>query len=195
MMNLSTKNRRISLIILDSIAIVVSFFLSILLRFDFIFPTSRAIDLFPFLPMIIVTQIVFFTFSKFYDVIWRFTSLWDMYEIIKTAIITNLISIVLFSFYKGAEGYPRSVLLIFLLLNILTVSFIRIAVRLFHHTNQLKSNKKNIYKKNIVLVGAGNTGEKIAREIKTSANSPYNLVGFFDDDLSIKNSTLHGVKI
>ena len=50
-------------------------------------------------------------------------------------------------------------------------------------------------KKRIILIGAGKTGEKITREIRSHFNSPFHVVGFVDDDISIQGSTLHGVKV
>jgi len=54
---------------------------------------------------------------------------------------------------------------------------------------------EKIDKKNLLLIGAGKTGEKIAREIINSPTSPYNIVGFIDDDPNKKNALLHGYKV
>ena len=44
-------------------------------------------------------------------------------------------------------------------------------------------------------MGAGKTGEKIAREILTSPGSQYTVVGFADDDPEKLGGMLHGLKV
>ena len=195
MQNYSFQKRKFFLQIIDSLSIITSFFCAFLLRFDFNIPLESLSGLFFLLPLLILLQLTVFTFSGFYDVIWRFTSLWDMINIIKAISISNLMGFVFLIFYKGPVGYPRSVLLIFFVLNILMICLSRIGVRLFHSHYSNKPKIKTSEKKRLILIGAGKTGEKITREIKSSYNSPYLLVGLVDDDISIQGSTIHGIKI
>jgi len=50
-------------------------------------------------------------------------------------------------------------------------------------------------KKKLLLIGAGKTGEKIAREIINTPASPYAIAGFIDDDPNKENALLHGYKV
>ena len=118
-----------------------------------------------------------------------------MVNIIKGITISNLISFGILGFIKGSTGYPRSILLMFFVLNILMICLTRILVRLYHTHYQLSPIKINLNKKRLILIGAGRTGEKITREIKGTYDNPYELVGLVDDDLSIQQSTIHGVKV
>ena len=43
----------------------------------------------------------------------------------------------------------------------------------------------NVPKRQMILIGAGRTGELISREIKKNKSESINLVGFFDDDLQL----------
>ena len=118
-----------------------------------------------------------------------------MLNIVRAITYSSAISFFILSITKGASGYPRSVLIIFFVINILFIGLSRIFVRLYH--SHYKKTFRKIIKteKRLILVGAGNTGEKITREIINGNNSPYELVGFVDDDLSIQGSTIHGKKI
>ena len=195
MLNVLDRNRKITLCSIDSIAITSSFFLSFLLRFDFKIPESFLSELIFLLPVYIIIHLFIFNLSGYYDVIWRFTSLWDMLNIVRAITYSSSISFFILSITKGASGYPRSVLIIFFVINILFIGLSRIFVRLYH--SHYKKTFRKIIKteKRLILVGAGNTGEKITREIINGNNSPYELVGFVDDDLSIQGSTIHGKKI
>ena len=46
-----------------------------------------------------------------------------------------------------------------------------------------------------MIVGAGNTGEKIVREMLGSAESTYLPLGIIDDDPSIQGIKIHGIKV
>ena len=45
------------------------------------------------------------------------------------------------------------------------------------------------------MIGAGRTGEKIAREIINTQMSPFKIVGFVDDDHTKRGQRLHGYKV
>ena len=50
-------------------------------------------------------------------------------------------------------------------------------------------------KKTLMIIGAGKTGEKIAREILTTLRHQYSIAGFVDDNLDKTGALLHGKKI
>ncbi|MCK5330113.1 MAG: polysaccharide biosynthesis protein, partial [Candidatus Marinimicrobia bacterium] len=75
-------------------------------------------------------------------------------------------------------------------------SFIRVSVRLYFSNRHHESSYKNDQPlKRLILIGAGQTGEKIAREIINSASSAYSIVGFMDDNPIKHGAMLHGYKI
>lgn len=195
MYKLISQNRRAFLMLIDTSAIALSFFGAFLLRFDFNIPPEFLSLLISWLPVFIGIQLIFFNISGFYNVIWRFTSVWEMLNIIKSVTISSLTGIVFLGLIQGWAGYPRSVILIFYILNVLTICSSRIAVRLyfshFHHS----SAGRNIHEKRIILIGAGKTGEKIIREIIGTPSSPFTVMGFVDDDISIQGASLHGFKV
>ena len=195
MYKLISQNRRAFLMLIDTSAIALSFFGAFLLRFDFNIPSEFLSLLISWLPVFIGIQLIFFNISGFYNVIWRFTSVWEMLNIIKSVTISSLTGIVFLGLIQGWAGYPRSVILIFYILNVLTICSSRIAVRLyfshFHHS----SAGRTIHKKRIILIGAGKTGEKIIREIIGTPSSPFIVMGFVDDDISIQSASLHGFKV
>ena len=47
----------------------------------------------------------------------------------------------------------------------------------------------------MLLIGAGKTGEKIAREIMTTSRNQYSIAGFVDDNVQKSGALLHGKKI
>ena len=49
--------------------------------------------------------------------------------------------------------------------------------------------------KNLLIIGAGGTGEKIFREIRDNANLKYNVVGYVDDNPVKLNKMIHGIPV
>ena len=47
----------------------------------------------------------------------------------------------------------------------------------------------------MLLIGAGRTGEKIAREIMTTSRHQYGIAGFVDDNIQKNGALLHGKQI
>ncbi len=195
MYNLIRRNRRTVLMLIDIIAISLSFIVAFLLRFDFFIPQEFVSLLYYWLPVFIAVQILFFNLSGFYDVIWRFTSLWEMLNIIKWVSISCFTCFFALGFYNGWVGFPRSVLLIFYLLNVLTICLSRVSVRIYYSHFHQSSFHNLGPKKKLILIGAGKTGEKIAREVMNTPTSPYKITGFMDDDPGIQGASLHGIKV
>ena len=194
--NLIDTHRREFLVSLDIVAIAISFFGAFLLRFDFTIPAEYNNFYWVWLPVIIVVKLVTFNFLGLYRGIWRYTSLWDLLNISKAVTGSSVTIIILFGFIAGFENFPRSIFLLDYLLSIITISVVRIAVRLYFAKIQLKTNSNpQPTRKKLILVGAGKTGEKIAREIINTPSSPYTILGFVDDDPSKKGAMLHGYNI
>jgi len=49
--------------------------------------------------------------------------------------------------------------------------------------------------KNLIIIGAGDGGEKIYREIRDNAGLRYNVVGFLDDDHNKVGMKIHGILV
>jgi FlaA1/EpsC-like NDP-sugar epimerase len=139
---------------------------------------------------------------------WRYTSISDLLNIIKAATASSLFIVVLIAFKTRFIGYSRSVFLIDWFLTILFIAGFRLIVRLFferYTTNEsgqrirpslvgmLSHNRKNA--KKLLIIGAGDCGEKIFREIQNNTSLPYRTVGFLDDNRNKIGRKIHGVPV
>jgi len=191
-----SQYRQSFLIFIDLLVVTICFFSSFLLRFDFSLPGEYKHYYLYWLPVFVVIKLTSFYLFGLYKAIWRFTSLWELLNLVKAVSISSLLIIFSLWFFSGFNGFPRSILFLDYILTLLLTSIVRISVRIYfsHFYNRPLFNEK-IDKKNLLLIGAGKTGEKIAREIINSPTSPYNIVGFIDDDPNKKNALLHGYKV
>ena len=190
------RYRRSFLISIDLLVIVFSFFGAFLLRFDFTLPGDYSSFYLVWLPIFIVLKLSIFYFFGLYKVIWRFTSIWELLKIVKAVTFGSVTIILCLWFSSGFDGFPRSILLLDYMLTIFATSLSRISVRIYftHFYNRPLLSEESS-KKKLLLIGAGRTGAKIAREIIDTPASPYSIAGFIDDDPSKKNALLHGYQV
>ncbi|MBW2048157.1 MAG: hypothetical protein JRJ09_06460 [Deltaproteobacteria bacterium] len=78
---------------------------------------------------------------------------------------------------------------------------LRIGIRLYYHREKAepkalfysRRNKEN--GKRILIVGAGDAGEKCLREILDNPRLSYEVIGFIDDEPGKRGRSLHNVSV
>ena len=139
---------------------------------------------------------------------WRYTSTSDLTNILKAASLGSLLVICYVLFRYRFIGFPRSVFFLDWFLIIFFIAAHRIMIRLyFEHESKSKSilelktkNKPDLQRrksdiKNLLIIGAGDCGEKMYREIRDNSQLRYNVVGFLDDNPSKIRKTIHGLPV
>ena len=123
--------KRGSLIIvsLDILAIFCSVIVAYMLRFDFIIPVEYIYSVFIAVTVSITIKIPIFYSFGLYKGMYRFTSLWDMINILKSTTISSLLLIAIIGFLTFFKGIPRSIFLLDFILSSLIICGIRVAVR------------------------------------------------------------------
>ena len=64
-----------------------------------------------------------------------------------------------------------------------------------NYSKSFISDSLKIYKKRILIIGAGSSSQKIIREIRDDYNIRYVVAGIIDDDPTKIGATIHGVPI
>ena len=196
-------------LIADILLLTSSLFLAYLIRFDFHLPQPYSILLYQLLPFVLIAKIGSFYFFNLYRGMWRYTSISDLLNIIKASCVSSLVIICLILFsHSRFIGFPRSVFIMDWCFTILLISGYRLCIRLYFEqiSNDKTSSiptrqvltiffKKMAESKRLLVIGAGNGGEKIYREIHDNARLQYTVIGFLDDDLAKVGKTIHGVPV
>jgi len=118
-------------VLVDALLFFCAFYLAYLLRFDFRIPKFYRIPFEQILPLVILLKLAVFYWFDLYKGMWRYTSISDLFNILKASLITNLLVVGALLFFNRFKGFPRSVFLIDALLTILSVSGFRIAIRIY----------------------------------------------------------------
>ncbi len=201
-MNMSIKsliNRNLFLLfIFDAVIILSSIYLSILFRFDFVIPVQIN-ELFTFQNIIIFTfiKIIIFMIFSLYRGMWRYTSIWDMFNIIKANIFSTLLLAFGILITIGFENFSRSLLIIDIIICTGLISISRLVIRVFfsHVLRYITINSNLTTRKKIILIGAGDTGQSILRQSTQKYNSSIKVVGFIDDDLNKTGRAINGIQV
>lgn len=121
---------------------------------------------------------------------WRYVGISDLADISKAAIASFTVLYPAFQILWRDSGYPRSVLAIDLLLTILVSGGARFLVRVYteHATTYAAQNKT-------LIVGAGQAGITIVRELKRNPLLGFKPIGFVDDDSTKIGIRIHGLKV
>lgn len=202
--------RRNFLVILgsDALLLAVVWYGAHLLRFNFDIPASNLSVMKKAFLLLIAVKIATFYFFDLYRGMWRYTSITDLLNIIKATSISSLLIISFALFSIRFKGFARSVFIIDWCLTILFISGLRLSVRLYFElisedkpwriaigTLFWPLRQKRADCKNLLIIGAGDCGEKIYREIRDNAQLGYNVVGFLDDYPSKVGMKIHGVPV
>lgn len=193
---------------IDILLLTGSLYAAYLVRFDFVIDGKELQTFKRILPFVLITKLACFYFFDLYRGMWRYTSIADMINIIKASTIASLLIISSILFKTRFEGFARSVFVIDWCFTILFISAFRLSVRLyFEHfgddkfwkvVKQIFSSpfiKKVSSKKRLLIIGAGDCGEKIFRELRDNARLKYNVVGFLDDNPVKIGKKIHSIPV
>lgn len=184
--------RRVILLIWDAMALLLSSYISLLLRFD-----SRIDSMYLnyirhiAIPLLICGILIFYVF-KLYNSLWRFASVSELKNILIACIINSFVYACICILMKN--NMPRSSYAIFFLVLIVLIGGSRFIYRLLRNYLN-RSIDKNKLVTNVMIIGAGDAGEKLADEILNSQHVDKIVKCFIDDDYRKWSRTLHNIQI
>ena len=183
------RHRRILVVTFDLSLIVLANYLAFWLRFDGKILAHDFQLFLSMLPWLIVIRGVSFVMLRLNEGLWRYVSIWDVKKIVVGVLSGTVVFYGIVAWLIEVPGYPRS---IFIIDSILLIGFlvgIRLAVRLFRERKVLSQMKR------VLVIGAGDAGAKIVREMRTHPSCSYLPIGFIDDDRAKLGKRIHGVKV
>ena len=174
----------------------LSLFLSFWLRFDFHFPKKYFPLFWHSLPFFVILKLAFLYWFGLYRIIWRYVGLREFVNILKALSLSEIILFVLFKYFFPVFdlflGYPRSIFLMDLYISILFISGFRITKRVyreFFNQNHISGGKRTL------ILGAGDVGEMVVRDLARRNFRDYHPQGFLDDDPMKRGTFIHGIPV
>jgi len=191
---LKKANLSLPFVLIDLLVIILSLYSAFLLRFDGHITKIYFKYFSLYFLLFVIIKIVIYYFSGVYRFIWKYVSLNEITQLFKGNIYSFLVLSSITLLYKDIDCFyifPRSVLLIDFLISFILLSGLRLANRLFVKfiVGSLLVKEKTL------IIGAGDAGTQIVRNINEAGNLPYKVVGFIDDDKEKRGKTIQGIKI
>ncbi|PJZ76359.1 polysaccharide biosynthesis protein [Leptospira neocaledonica] len=186
-------NRRSLLFPLDLSFMILSYFLAHLIRFESTAFLQEPNDFFIPLLIVVVCRSLVFLFSNIYRSIWAYASIHDLVEIIKTTILSSLISNTALLFYNGFEHLSRMIPIIDTLLLLGFLCIRSLSWRLVR--DQYILRKKEGEGIPTLILGAGKTGATLLTELRRHNDLNLLPLGLLDDDESKLGAHIQGVPV
>jgi FlaA1/EpsC-like NDP-sugar epimerase len=129
-----------------------------------------------------------------YRGVWRYAGLADLLTIAKAISLGSVIILATTWSLFPSLGYPRSVIIIEWLGDVILIGGARMVFRLWSHNRRQAEARKNPQNRTLI-VGAGDAGEMVVRQMLAHPEYGYIPVGFVDDDPRKKGLKIHGLPI
>jgi len=186
--------RRMFLITYDVLAVAASSFLALFLRANLVFDEiePRFLDsIREFLWIAIVITVAVFWLFKLYHSLWEFASVTEMQNLVLACSVCTILQGIGLAILK--LPVPRSYYFFYAFIDIALTFASRFAYRFLRNMKHKAINKKNAI--NVMIVGAGEAGNAIIKEIQISNYSTMNIKCLIDDDPNKWGRYIQGIKV
>jgi FlaA1/EpsC-like NDP-sugar epimerase len=200
--------RKTLIILAHIMAFAMSLFLAFLLANDMRLLTD-ANWLFGQYPRLllytIVIKLLIFGFCKQYRGWWRYVGISDLVSIAVASLVSTFLIVSLWVtmlnttasirnswFLKNMDTVSQGVFMADMFATILFVGGLRMIIRLYHEEFRTVESGRL---KRFLIIGAGNAGEALLREIHRMSVTQYEVIGFVDDDQTKKGISIHGIPV
>jgi FlaA1/EpsC-like NDP-sugar epimerase len=141
---------------------------------------------------VLVARMAAFYWFDLFQGLWRYVSLTDLINLAKATLAGSVVYLLaIVALRPGLRDVARSVLVIEPILCIVLVGGVRMAVRTYREIFAPASRGG----RRVLIVGAGDAGEMLLREMKAHRHLAYSPVGFVDDDGRKHGTRIHGVPV
>jgi len=147
---------------------------------------------------LIIKPLVYYFFGL-YRRLWVYASVKELLLIasaVTTASAALALVMLLLNTLGVIDSYPRSVFVIDWLLSLMTVGGLRLTLRLIAEIRQNQTTAGMVSRsKRILVVGAGDAGAMVVRELQKNPQINLTPVGFLDDNPTKHRQQIHGIPI
>lgn len=176
------------------VVVILSLWMSLLLRFDFSVPNEYwlgfKLTLLWIVPIKLASLVIFGQFRS----LLTFFSLSDAKRVILAMGTTTLLALCVWYVRKGLHVVPRGVILTDFLISVGTLYSLRTLMRIYRE-GKVDSGIAPLRRKKVAIIGAGEAGASLMHEIQSKSGLGMDVICFVDDDPQKKGSAIHGRKI
>lgn len=189
--------RALVLAFIDMCIIAISFFFALMIRFEFSYshiPLSFLEGYLHIVPLFMVISLVVFYIFRLYHSIWRFASINEFMHIIGAFLVLTVVSVIIHEVYE--IKMPYAFWIIGLMLSFALCTACRFAYR-FIRTGQKMLEQRGSANgdERVMIIGAGNAGRMLIRELIMSSHLHTKACCIIDDNPAKLGRFIDGVPI
>lgn len=188
------KLRMLYLLILDILLIQFAYYFAFWLRFDGQIDQMHYGTYREALLIILIIKVSVFIYFKLYRSLWEYASIEELINIVTAVMLANAATISYFVFMQS-KHLPRSIYIIVAMLDLIFIGGSRFgyrALRRIKHKDFLIRNPKT---SKVLVIGAGDAGAVIIKELKNHNDLNANPVAIIDDNVNKQGQRMNGVPI
>lgn len=190
MRDMFVANRRIIAVLIHACITIIASYAAFFIRFESIIPHDIVALYLRYLVYLVIIRSVIYIAMGLHKSLWRYASIRDLLDIIKAVSLGSLAFLLLVRYIFDDLAYPRSVYVLDWMLTVLSVGGLRLTVRLIRESMVNSETGTRV-----LIIGAGDAGELIVREMKGHPKYKYQPVGFLDDNRFKEGLHIHGIPI
>lgn len=187
----------IYLLIYDFLAVCLSYFLALWIRFDGMFDRIPKEYLNPYKEFILIYAViclVVFMGFRLYHSIWRFASYSELNRVTWATIVTATLHIILMTMFF--ERMPLSYYIFGAVIQFVLIIGIRFSYRfILLERSRRENSRKRKSLSNVMIIGAGSAGQMILREILHAEETEDNPCCIIDDNPNKWHRSIDGVPV
>lgn len=184
----------------DSILTALSVLSAYILRLELVEVFSNYyLSLLWMLSLSLVIKLLVYYFFGLYRRMWIYASMRELRLVVGAVTVASaLVSLIMLTlFYNGFFiSFPRSVLVIDWITSLIFIGGLRFGLRMLAESkNAQNGSKPSSFRKNTLIIGAGDAGALVAKELLKNAHLNLNPIGFLDDNPDKFKQQIHGVPV
>ncbi len=183
--------RRIVEVLVDFTFVCGCYVAAHLLRFEAYLSPDLEQLLFKSLPWVIAVKMICLFACGLYRGVWRYMGVPDLVNILRAVVFSSVLSALVVLYLWRFEGYSRAVFIIDGTLLFLAVSGARLAEPMLNEWISASVHRT----RQVLIIGAGDTGEILLKQLKHDRQGKRRVTAFLDDDPLKQGSRIHGIPI
>ena len=195
--------RKPFIILAHVLIFATSLMFSFLLAKNMQFSSDWLVHQYPlFLLFFVVIKLIIFGIFRQYRGWWRYVGISDLVGILRASLVSSLIIVAMWYAFMNTTSIRKKlpditeieqgVFIADMFATVLLLAGLRMIIRLYYEefrTIELGRLKR------FLIVGAGNAGEALLREIHRMPIAEYEVIGFIEDDPAKKGISIHGIPV
>ncbi|MEQ2782366.1 polysaccharide biosynthesis protein [Lachnospiraceae bacterium AM25-11LB] len=197
-MDLQWVRRALLLFLGDVVIIIMASVGALIARFDFSYSSIDAVyldSMYHYLPIHIFTTVVIFYFCRMYHSLWKFISIHELGYIILANTISFFMQIIGYCLFQYL--IPKSYFFAQIMLQTAMVIGIRFSYRFCRYLKEAREQRFGCGEpqKRVMIIGAGDAGRAIIKEILDSRHLTMKVCCVIDDDCNKEGRYINGIPI